>query len=160
MSSDFLILGVNDFMRRSLFACLIGLLIFSACQKNAAINDSKGSWKLTEVVDKNTNTIIHPPAGSDMDVVITFLNTTQFAGHTLRNTLSNGIYTQTGNEIVFKTFSMTKIAEDAWGESLLTVLNACSLQSTTPCPPSKILIEGNVMKIFTSLRYDLTLEKI
>ncbi|HEY1870990.1 MAG TPA: hypothetical protein VGG71_08025 [Chitinophagaceae bacterium] len=47
-------------MKQSLLACLIGLLIFSACQKNAAINDSKGSWKLTEVVDKNTLSFILP----------------------------------------------------------------------------------------------------
>src|SRR5215831_11126425 len=139
-------------MKPSLLICLFGLLILSACQKNEAINDTKGSWKLTEVFDKNTNTVIHPPLGSNMDVVISFLNTTQFAGHTLRNSLSNGVYTQTGSYIIFKAFSMTRIAEDAWGENFLTVLNACSLQSTAPCSPSKILIEGNTMKIFTSLR--------
>jgi hypothetical protein len=147
-------------MKQSLLICLFGLLILSACQKNDAINDTKGSWKLTEVFDKNTNSVIHPIPGSDMDVVITFLNTTEFAGHTLRNALSNGVYSQTGNYIIFKAFSMTKIAEDTWGENFLTVLNACSLQSTTPCSPSKILIEGNTMKIFTSLRYDITLQKI
>lgn len=95
-----------------------------------------------------------------MDVVITFLDRNSFAGHTLRNSLSDGAYTQNGNEIIFKTFAMTKINEDQWGESFLTVLHACSLQSVSPCAPSVVTLQGNLMKIQTPLRYDITLKRI
>lgn len=120
----------------------------------------RGSWKLTEVFDKTTNTFTHAPSGSNMDVVITFLDGNKFAGHTLRNTFTDGSYKQNGNEIVFGNFSMTKIGEDEWGGSFLSVLNSCLLQSVSPCAPSVVTIEGNLMKIHTQLRYDIILKKI
>ncbi len=123
-------------------------------------NEIRGSWKMIEVYDKNTATAIYPPATSNMDVVISFLSRNSFAGHTLRNTLTDGKYKQTGNEIIFGSFSMTKIAEDQWGGSFLTVLYACSLQSASPCAASVITTQGNLMKIQTPLRYDITLKKI
>ena len=95
-----------------------------------------------------------------MDVVLTFLSRNSFAGHTLRNSLSDGTYAQNGNEIVFHNFSMTKIAEDQWGSSFLSVLTACSLQSVVPCSPSVISVQGNLITIRTPLRYDITLKKI
>jgi hypothetical protein len=147
-------------MKLILFAVISFLIILSACRKNNDSNEINGSWKLVEVYDKNTATTNHRPPGSNMDVVITFLNRTSFAGHTLRNSLTDGTFKQNGNEIIFESFSMTKIAEDQWGESFLTVLTACSLQSASPCAPSLITIQGNAMKITTPLRYDITLEKI
>ena len=148
-------------MRRSLFITLITFSILSACKKNNdAIGEMNGSWKLIEVYDKNTSIVSHRPAGSNMDVVITFLNEKQFAGHTLRNTISDGTYDQTSAGIVFGSFSMTKIAEDEWGGNFLTVLHSCVLQSQMPCAPSSIQIRGNIMKITTSLRYDITLQRI
>jgi len=119
-----------------------------------------GSWRLTEIYDKSTNTISKPPSGSGMNIVLTFLSNNAFAGHTFRNSLSDGVYTQTGNQILFQTFSTTKIGEDEWGQSFLSVLYACSLQSATPCMPSTVSVQGNVMKIVTPLRYDITLEKL
>jgi hypothetical protein len=119
-----------------------------------------GSWKLTEVYDKNTSTASHKPEGSDLDIVITFLNSSSFAGHTLRNTFSDGTYSQSGSGITFGSFSMTKVGEDEWGSSFLTVLHSCYLQSQMPCAPSSIEIRGNTMKITTSLRYDITLQRM
>jgi len=112
------------------------------------------------VYDKTNGTINHAPTGSNIDVVITFLSRNSFAGHTLRNSFSDGKFNQNGNEITFEGFSMTKIAEDEWGGSFLTVLNACLLQSTNPCRPSIITIQGNNMKLTTPLRYDVTLQKL
>jgi hypothetical protein len=147
-------------MKNALFAVISFLLILSACRKNRDSNETNGSWKLVEVYDKNTATSSHQPPGSNIDVVITFLNSNKFAGHTLRNSISDGIYTLNGNEIVFGNFSQTKIAEDQWGGSFLTVLHACPLQSVSPCAPSIITIRGNIMKITTPLSYDITLEKL
>jgi len=147
-------------MKHALFAVICFLLILSACRKNNDTSEISGSWKLIEVYDKNTGTVSHSPAGSTMDVVITFLNRSKFAGHTLRNSLTDGTFTQNGNEIDFGNFSMTKINEDQWGGSFLTVLYACSLQSMVPCAPSKIVIQGNTMEITTPLRYDIKLERL
>jgi len=137
------------------------VIVFLSCRKNnsdlAGIN---GSWKLVEVYDKNTSTISHKPSGSDLDVVITFLSSSSFAGHTLRNTFSEGTYSQSGAVITFGSFSMTKVGEDEWGASFLTVLHACYLQSQMPCSPSSIDVRGNTMKISTSLRYDITLQRL
>jgi hypothetical protein len=137
------------------------LCMLSACRKNNSdIREIKGSWKLIEVYDKNTASINHAPPGSNMDVVLTFLNDRKFAGHTLRNSLTDGTYSLNGDEITFSSFSMTKIAEDQWGGSFLTVLHACYLQSVSPCAPSVMTLRGNIMKITTPLRYDITLEKL
>jgi hypothetical protein len=147
-------------MKQPLFISLIILLIFSSCQKNNDSREINGSWKLTEVFDKTTKTITYPPAGPNMNIVITFLDAGKFAGHTLRNTLTDGNYNHKGNEIAFKNFSMTKIGEDQFGASFLAVLNACSLQSLIPCSPSKISIQGNLMRIETPLRYNITLQRL
>jgi len=148
-------------MRKFLFIALISFSILSACTKNNdATGEINGSWKLVEVYDKNTSTVSHKPVGSDLDVVVTFLNGNSFAGHTLRNTITEGRYGQSANAITFGSFSMTKVAEDEWGSNFLTVLHACYLQSQMPCTPSTFQIRGNIMKITTSLRYDITLERI
>jgi hypothetical protein len=148
-------------MRKVLPILCISFFAFFSCQKNKNdLNEMNGSWKLIEVYDKNTSIVSHRPAGSNMDVVITFLNEKQFAGHTLRNTISEGTYDQTSAGIVFGSFSMTKIAEDEWGGNFLTVLHSCVLQSQMPCAPSTIQVRGNIMKITTSLRYDITLQRI
>jgi hypothetical protein len=149
-------------MRKFLLIALISFVILSACKKSndATGGEINGSWKLVEVFDKNTSIISHKPNGSDLDVVITFLSSTSFAGHTLRNTFSDGMYSQAGSEITFGSFSMTKVGEDEWGGNFLTVLHACYLQSQMPCSPSSIEVRGNIMKITTSLRYDITLQRI
>jgi len=148
-------------MRKFLFIALISFSILSACTKsNDATGEINGSWKLVEVYDKNTSVVSRKPQGSDLDVVITFLNSNTFAGHTLRNTLSEGTYNQSGNAITFGSFSMTKVGEDEWGSNFLTVLHACYLQAQMPCAPSSIEVHGNIMKITTSLRYDITLQRI
>jgi len=147
-------------MKNILFAVISFLWILSSCRKNNDVNGISNSWKMIEVYDKNTATVYHPPAGSNMDVVITFLGGNKFAGHTLRNSITDGRFTQNGNEINFGSFSMTKVGEDQWGSSFLTVLYACSLQSVAPCKPSNLVIEGNIMKIATPLRYDITLQRL
>ena len=148
-------------MRKFLFIALISFTILSACKKNNdAAGEMSGSWKLIEVYDKNTSIVSHRPAGSNMDVVITFLNENQFAGHTLRNTISDGTYSQSGSGVTFESFSMTKVGEDEWGGNFLTVLHACYLQAQMPCAPSTIQVRGNIMKITTALRYDITLQRI
>src|SRR5215510_10566035 len=135
-------------MRKFLLISFLSLTILSACKKNNdAMGELSGSWKLVEVYDKNTSTISHKPAGADLDVVITFLSSSSFAGHTLRNTFSDGTYSQSGSGITFGSFSMTKVGEDEWGSSFLTVLHACYLQSMMPCSPSSFQIHGNAMKI-------------
>jgi hypothetical protein len=148
-------------MKKFLPAFLFCLFMLAACKKNnTQPSDTLGSWKLIEVYDKNTNTAILQPASANIDVVLTFLSNNTFAGHTLRNSLSDGIYEQNGSEILFKGFSMTKMAEDQWGGSFISVLTACSLQSTAACSPSIISLQGNFMTIHTSIRYDVTLKKI
>src|SRR6476620_1430066 len=148
-------------MRKCLLIASISFTILSACKKNNdAMGEMNGSWKLIELYDKNTSTVSRKPEGSDLDVVITFLNSNTFAGHTLRNTLTEGTYSQSGNAITFGSFSMTKVGEDEWGSNFLTVLHACYLQAQMPCAPSSIEVRDNVMKITTSLRYDITLKRI
>src|SRR5689334_15826400 len=125
-------------MKLSLLISLVLLLVFSSCRKDNDPHDElTGSWKVMTVVDKTTSAQFHPPAGSDMNIVITFLGAGKFAGHTLRNTIVDGSYTQSADQIVFKNFSVTRIAEDGVGQRFLAVLNACSLQSSNPCAPSK-----------------------
>jgi hypothetical protein len=148
-------------MKKILPILCFSTLLFFSCKKNSSdVAGITGSWKLVEVYDKNTSTVSHKPAGSDLDVVITFLNGNSFAGHTLRNTITEGRYGQSANAITFGSFSMTKVAEDEWGSNFLTVLHACYLQSQMPCAPSTFQIRGNIMKITTSLRYDITLQRI
>ena len=147
-------------MKRSLFTGFVFILILSACTKSNNNSEMNGSWRLAEVYDKNTSTVSFPPSQSDMNIVITFLTANSFAGHTFRNSFAEGKYTQNGSTIVFESFSTTKVGEDQWGQSFLTVLYACSLQSASPCVPSQISIQGNVMKITTPLRYDITLTKL
>ena len=148
-------------MKKILLILCLSAFAISSCKKNSSdVAGITGSWKLVEVYDKNTSTVSYKPAGSDLDVVITFLNGTSFAGHTLRNTLSDGTYSQFPNGITFGSFSMTKVNEDEWGSNLLTVLHACYLQSQMPCASSAMEIHGNIMKIKTSLRYDITLQRI
>jgi len=141
----------------------LAFLVFSVlagCRKNNSdSSEMLGSWKLVSVYDKNTAVMLTPPT-SNMDVVLTFLSRSSFAGHTLRNTLTDGSYTENGNEITFQNFSMSQILEDQWGGGFLTVLTACSLQSAVPCAPSVISIQGNLMHIHTPLRYDVTLKKM
>jgi len=140
--------------------CLSAFAFISCNKNNSDVAGITGSWKMVEVYDKNTATVTHRPVGSDLDVVITFLNSNSFAGHTRRNTLSEGTYSQSANGITFGSFSMTKFNEDEWGSNFLTVLQACYLQSQMPCASSTMEIHGNTMKIKTSLRYDITLQRI
>ena len=147
-------------MKRIASLAFLVLSVLGACRKNNdASSEMLGSWKLVSVYDKNTAIMLTPPA-TNMDVVLTFLSRNRFAGHTLRNTLMGGSYLQNGNEITFQNFTMTTIAEDQWGASFLSVLTACSLQSTAPCSPSMISVQGNLMHIHTPLRYDVTFKKM
>jgi len=147
-------------MKKVASLAFLVLLLLGACRKNNSdSSEMLGSWKLVSVYDKNTAAMLTPPTPG-IDVVLTFLSRNTFAGHTLRNTLTDGSYKQNGNEITFQNFAMTKIAEDQWGGSFLSVLTACSVQSAVPCAPSVISIQGNIMSIHTPLRYDVTLKKI
>ena len=148
-------------MKKSLLVFFISLVLLPACRKNNIETPGlSGSWKLIQVYDKNTATTTYRPAGASMDVVIMFLSGNRFSGHTIRNIFSDGAFSKNGNDITFGSFSMTKVGEDEWGGSFLTVLHSCYLQSVYPCSPSTITMEGNRMKITTALRYDVTLEKL
>ena len=148
-------------MKQILLSALVSLFIFPACRKTSSGDPVAGdSWKLIEVYDKNTATTILPPAGRNREVVITFLSGNKFSGQTLNNIITDGTYTQNGNDITFHAYSMTKVAEDQWGGSFHTVLHACYLQSVMPCVPSKITVQGNIMKIASPMRYNITLEKL
>ena len=62
-------------MKKILPIICISAFVFLSCQKNGNdLSEINGSWKLIEVYDKNTSIVSHKPAGSDLDVVITFLN--------------------------------------------------------------------------------------
>ena len=148
-------------MKQILLAAFVSLLIFPACRKNNSANPVTGdSWKLIEVYDKNTGTTMLPPASRTKDIVITFLTGNRFVGHTLRNDITGGTYIQNGSDITFTTYSITKVEEDQWGGMFFTVLSSCFLQSMSPCVPSTITIQGNIMKIASPMRYDITLEKL
>lgn len=132
-----------------------------ACNKEKGEEDLTGTWKLIEVHDKSTHTIIHPPAGTSKSVVITFTRDGAFYGNTLFNLFTAGEYTvPASNKIIFSNFISTLVAEDEWGGSFLTVLNACMHQSFGPCHPSTFYAEGRTLKIFTPLRYDVTLQRL
>jgi META domain len=136
-------------------------ILFTACKKEQANDVLTGSWRLTEVHDKSTSTTAYPPAGATSSVVITFSRGQKFSGNTLRNTFSDGAYNISGdNKITFGSYSSTKVMEDSWGGSFSTVLMACGLQSIHPCTPSDFSIQGNILKINTALRYEVTLEKL
>jgi hypothetical protein len=136
-------------------------ILFAACKKEQAADVLTGSWRLTEVYDKSTSTTAYKPAGATSDVVITFSSGQKFSGNTLRNTFTHGNYTISGNnKITFGSYSSTKVTEDSWGGSFSTVLAACLLQSVNPCTPSDFSIQGNILKINTALRYEVTLEKL
>lgn len=147
-------------MKRLFITAICFSILAVSCRKDNDSSGFNGSWKLVDVFDKNTGTTTHAQPGASGDVVISFLSDSRFAGHTLRNSITDGTYTQNGNDITFRSFSMTKIAEDQWGGSFLTVLMACPLQSVAPCVPSKMTIQGNIMKIVTPLRYDITLQRL
>jgi hypothetical protein len=146
-------------MKRILTILATSLFIVTACHKKG--NDAlEGSWKLTEVYDKNTGTTTYPPLNTTEDVVITFTGDNNFHGHTLVNIFSAGTYTiPSETKIVFENYISTLVAEDEWGSSFMTVLNACMLQSVSPCLPSVYDIDGNTLKIFSPLRYDMVLKK-
>lgn len=146
-------------MLRVLLLFAFVVLMFN-CTRTYLNDVLTGSWRLTQVYDKNTASTILPPPGRTKDVVITFSSGNRFSSHTLRNTFSNGTYTLQNHKITFGPFSMTKVTEDEWGGSFLTVLTACLLQSVAPCIPSTITISGNTMQIQTPLRYNVTLEKL
>lgn len=149
-------------MKQILFALFVSLLILPACRKSIPGDpEPVESWKLIEVYDKGTATTLLPPAGRNREVILTFLSGNKFSGQTLKNIITDGTYTQNGNDITFNTYSTTKVAEDQWGGSFSSVLSACFLQSMSPpCAPSRITIQGNIMKIASPLRYDITLEKL
>lgn len=137
------------------------LLLLAACRKDdvSLITEDalKGEWKLVVVKDKNTGAEYFRPPGSSGNAIIRF-DANSFSGHTLINSLSGGTYTlQNGRNITFGDFAMTKVMEDEWGSMFLTVLQACGLQSSSPCAPSKISFQGAKLVIQSPLRYDLTL---
>lgn len=137
------------------------LPIFFACKKENSDEDLAGTWKLIEVHDKSTHTTIQPPASSVKSVIITFTGDGGFYGNTLFNLFTAGEYTvPASNKIIFTNFISTLVAEGEWGGSFMTVLNACMLQSYSPCHPSTFSIEGRKLKIFTPLRYDVTLQRL
>ena len=155
-------------MKQSLFAIIVSLLIISACRKNnhtvpdvpVVVTDTTDSWKLILVYDKTTGTTSFPPEWRRREVVITFLPGNKFKGQTLANTLETGTYIQNGDQITFGPFPMTRVNEEPWGQSFLTVLWSCMLQAVSPCVPSTITRDGNFMKIVSPMRYDITLKKL
>lgn len=147
-------------MKRLSLISILVVFLFSACKKNGDVNDLNGSWKLVNVLDKTTNTPVQPPAGSNMDIILAFSGSNHFAGHTMRNTLNDGSYKQSGDGIVFYGFSMTKISEDEFGRAFLDVLHSCSQQSSTTCTESKLVRSGNTIQIISPMRYDLTLKRL
>jgi hypothetical protein len=152
---------VNSFMKQPFYILIAFAMFSSACKKDNKTTDLTGSWRLIEVYDKNTRTTSYPPTGSNSDVVIHFSGNNRFSGHTLRNTFNEGSYTITGNnKISFGAFSTTQVGEDSWGGNFYTVLSACYLQSVTPCNPSDFSIQGNILKIETPLRYNITLKRL
>lgn len=166
LCSAFGFVGVNlkiACMRVKTFIPLI-LLFLAACTKEAADkpnlqqNSLEGEWKLVSVKDKSTGSIAFKPSGYAGDIIIKFKGNS-FSGHTLINAFSDGSFTLNSNELMIGVFSMTKVMEEEWGSSFVTVLHACGLQSIYPCRPSKISFEGNKLHIESPLRYDLTLER-
>ena len=141
---------------RYLFFLLFSLTLVSmSCEKDGDANALQGRWQLTQVIDKSPSTTLQAPPG----LILSF-NNTQFSGNTLRNAFG-GDYVLTGTAgIAFNNTIATQVVEDSWGSIMFTVLNACMLQSIAPCLPSNYLIQGNTLKIFTPLRYDIVLERM
>lgn len=143
--------------------CFAALIFCLSCSKDKidSPSDLNGSWRLIEVLDKTTNETTYPPAEDDNDLVIKFTGITSFEGHTLRNTITDGVYELTDeNKITFRTFSTSKVMEDFWGSALQTSLSACLLSSTFPCPPSDLELNGSTLEIKNGLRYNLKFRKL
>jgi hypothetical protein len=137
---------------------LCSLLFGCNKEQHQSSDQLTGNWLLTEVYDKNTSSALPRPAGGD--VVISFRTDHSFEGHTLRNTFNAGSYTITGTDkVTFGTYNTTKVLEDSWGGSFHTVLNACMLQSVAPCAANEFTIQGDLLKIQTPLRYNITLTR-
>ena len=120
-----------------------------------------GTWRLVEIQDKSTGSIITYPAGNTGRIILKIKEDGSFSGNTLKNTIDSGSYTLTGgNQVNFGVFSMTKIAEDNLGSAFLTVLMSCNLQSLYPCKPSDYSITGKTLMIKTALRYDMKMVKL
>lgn len=142
--------------------CLLSIFLHG-CKKEQDLNSALiGTWKLVEINDKSTSSLIPYPPGSSGDIIIHFTETGIFSGNTLKNTFSQGKYTLLNDhEISFGTiFESTKVVEDSWGGAFYTVLNVCMLSSTYPCPNSRFEIKNNFLSIISPLRYNLKLKKI
>lgn len=147
-------------MRDCIFILVVLTLPLFACKKDEA-DGLEGTWKMTEVYDKSTLATSYPPPGAARSVILTFSGDGDFHGNTISNLLTGGKYRLlANNKIIFDTYSSTDAMEDSWGSSLRTVLSACFLQSTSPCNPSAYTINGNTLKIFTPLRFDVTFRKL
>ena len=148
------------YMRLSKIYTFIFFILLAACKRDNVSNpferSLQGEWKLVSVKEKSTGSIFLKPAGSSSDIIISFKGS-NFSGHTLRNTFSDGTYTLNGMDLTFGSFSMTKVLEDDWGRMFFTVLHSCMLQSRSPCTPSKISFPANELIIESVMSYDLTL---
>ena len=147
-------------MKQLILLLAITGIVFISCNKEATTASLTGNWRLVEVYDKNTSSVMIPPTEDGNDLVLSF-SATGFSGHTLRNTISDGEYSiPESNKIRFGGFSMTEVNEEIYGGVILTVLTACSLQSVYPCVPLDFTIRGNILEIDTPLRYTTKLKKI
>jgi hypothetical protein len=138
------------------------LIIFaSSCSKGTTDMPLAGTWRLVEIQDKSTGTIITYPAGNTGKIILSIKKDGSFSGNTLKNTIHNGSYTlPAGNQVNFGFFSMTEIAEDNLGSAFLTVLMSCNLQSLYPCKPSDYTITGKTLMITSALRYDMKMVRL
>ena len=138
---------------------LLSLLALNACnhQYNSPL---EGSWQLTEIYDKSTNTSSSTPK-IDGHAIVLNLTASSFSGKTFNNVFTGESYKLTGEDgITFSSYISTQVAEDVWGSPFFTVLSACMLQSMFPCEPSRYLVSGNTLVIKSPLRYDIRLRRL
>lgn len=147
-------------MRISGIYIVVLLVLLAGCRKDTdpAIpqNSMEGEWKLIMVIDKSTGSQFFKLPGTSGDVIIRFTSNS-FSGHTIMNIIGGDFSFQNNRDITFNFFSMSKVMEDEWGSMFVAVLEACGLQSVSPCQPSKVSFQGNKLIIRSPLRYDLTL---
>lgn len=138
----------------TIFSVLI--ILASSCSKSGNDTPLAGTWRLVEIEDKSTGTVITYPTGNTKKIMLTITNDGSFNAKTLKNTITGGSYTlPAANQVNFGSFNMTEVVEDNLGSAFLTVLMACNLQSLYPCRPSDYTITGKTLMIKSVLRYDL-----
>jgi hypothetical protein len=109
-----------------LLIAMIGALFFS-CEKNAADKapiSFEGTWKMIQVKEIASNSMIIKPSDIQGDVILKFIpvgtSAGSFTGNTPTNILATNNYTLGSNQAIsIPALGMTKAWETSWGSEFV-----------------------------------------